>query len=295
MTNPASSAPRPSVLHLPHGPWTTVLDCLASHFAAIDRATWLDRMQRGRVLDSEGQPLTPEHPYREGLRVQYFREVPAETPIPFTEQILHIDEHLVVADKPHWLPVTPSGSYVNETLLARLSKRLNNPNLVPLHRIDRLTAGLVLFSSNPASRAQYQALFANRQMHKAYEALAPALPQLSFPHTRCSRMVRGEPFFLSQEVAGEPNSETRLEVCEQLGELWRYRLFPVSGKKHQLRLHMAALGAPLCNDPWYPVVQPTAQDDYSQPLELLAKALWFIDPLSGEQRRFSSQLKLSPQ
>ncbi len=290
----ADNNPRPSILHLPRGPWLTVLDCLCSHFAQIDRVTWLARMQGGRVLDSQGLPLTPEHPYREGLRVQYFREVPAETPIPFTEQILHCDEHLVVVDKPHWLPVTPSGHYVNETLLARVSQRLNNPQLVPLHRIDRLTAGLVLFSCNPASRAQYQALFANRQMHKRYEALAPALPHLSFPHTRSSRIVRGEPFFLSQETGGDRNSETRIEVIAQHGEYWRYGLYPISGKKHQLRVHMAALGAPLCNDPWYPVVQQHDSDDYSRPLQLLAQALWFNDPLSGEQRRFTSQLTLQP-
>ena len=166
---------RASTLHLPAGPWSTVLDCLCARFPAIPRETWLQRLARGRVLDAEGKPLDASTPHREGLRVHYFREVEAETPIPFEERILHVDEHLVVADKPHFLPVTPSGQYVEQTLLARLARRLDNPLLVPLHRIDRPTAGLVLFSANPASRAAYQALFRERRMHKRYEAIAPPL------------------------------------------------------------------------------------------------------------------------
>ena len=143
---------RPSTLHLPQGDWPTVLDCLCERFPAIDRATWLDRMARGRVLDADMQPIDAARPYRVGMRVHYFREVPNETPVPFEERILHVDEHLVVADKPHFLSVMPAGEYVNETLLARLCKRLGNADLVPIHRIDRLTAGLVLFSANREPR-----------------------------------------------------------------------------------------------------------------------------------------------
>ncbi|MNM82319.1 Ribosomal large subunit pseudouridine synthase A [compost metagenome] len=218
-----------------------------------------------------------------------------ETPIPFVESILHVDEHLVVADKPHFLPVTPSGQYVEETLLARLAKRLGNPLLVPLHRIDRLTAGLVLFSANPASRPAYQALFRERRIHKHYEAIAPALPTLEFPHIRRTRMVDGDPFILMQEVEGAPNSETRIDVLERRGDLWRYDLRPVTGKRHQLRVHMAALGAGLCNDPLYPVLLSRKEreaEDYSRPLKLLARGLEFSDPLSGELRKFESELQL---
>src|SRR5690606_27648896 len=208
----------------------------------------LDRMARGRVLDARQQPIGPQHAYRVGLRIHYFREVPNETPVPFQERILHLDEHLLVADKPHFLSVMPAGEYVEETLLARLCKR----DLVPIHRIDRLTAGLVLFSVNPQSRGAYQALFRERAIHKRYEAICPALPHLQFPLRRQLRMVPGEPFFLMREGEGEPNSETRIEVLERRGEFWRYALFPVSGKKHQLRLHMASLGAGICGDPFYP-------------------------------------------
>ncbi|TWC32114.1 ribosomal large subunit pseudouridine synthase D [Pseudomonas sp. SJZ079] len=285
---------RPSTLHLPPGQWTTVLDCLAAHFPAIGREVWLQRMTRGKVLDADGVPLGPQHVYRAGLRVHYFREVAAETPIPFVESILHVDEHLLVADKPHFLPVMPAGEYVEQTLQARLVKRLGNADLVPLHRIDRHTAGLVLFSTNPQSRGQYQALFRQRQMVKRYEALAPALPGVEFPLLRATRLVAGEPFFRMQEAAGEANTETRIEVAERLGELWRYALYPVTGKKHQLRVHLAALGAPICNDPFYPEVSDAADavDDYTRPLKLLAQALAFSDPLSGEQRRFESRLSL---
>jgi tRNA pseudouridine32 synthase/23S rRNA pseudouridine746 synthase len=283
---------KPSILHLPRGPWATVLECLCAHFPAISAQTWLERMQRGRVLDVQGQPLDSNHPYREGLRIHYFREVAAETPIPFTESLLHVDQHLVVADKPHFLPVTPSGGYVEETLLARLIRRLDNPDLVPLHRIDRLTAGLVLFSADPASRGHYQALFRERQIDKLYQAIAAPLPALQLPHVHRSRMVAGEPFFRMQEVPGEANSETHIALAEDLGTHWRYALQPVSGRKHQLRLHMASLGAPICNDPFYPVALPSGPDDYDRPLQLLAQRLQFRDPLDGRLQRFESQLQL---
>ncbi|HWV08772.1 MAG TPA: RluA family pseudouridine synthase [Pseudomonas sp.] len=286
---------RPSTLHLPQGQWDTVLDCLCAHFPAIDREVWLSRMARGRVLDAGGQPIGPDAPYQVGLRVHYFREVPAETPIPFTESVLYVDEHLLVADKPHFLPVMPAGEYVEQTLQARLAKRLGNDDLVPLHRIDRHTAGLVLFSTHRASRGAYQALFRERLMDKRYEALAPALPGLAFPLTRATRFEAGEPFFRMQEVPGVANTETRVEVAEKLGDLWRYALYPVTGKKHQLRVHMAALGAPICNDPFYPEVSDAADapDDYSKPLKLLAHSLRFIDPVTGAERYFESQLSLT--
>ncbi|GAB2543911.1 pseudouridine synthase [Rhodanobacter koreensis] len=283
---------RASTVHLPPGGWTTVLDSLCAHFARISREQWLDRMARERVLDGQGRVVTPHTPYREGLRIHYYREVADEVPIPFFETVLHVDEHLVVADKPHFLPVTPAGGFVEQTLLQRLIHRLGNPDLVPLHRIDRATAGLVLFSAKRSSRATYQALFRERRIEKHYEALAPALPALEFPLVRHSRIVAGEPFFRMREIDGEPNSETRIEVVERGGEHWRYALHPVTGRKHQLRVHMAALGAPIAGDTLYPVLEERSADDYRHPLKLLAYGLAFVDPLSGEPRRFESRLSL---
>lgn len=281
-----------STLYLPPGSWSTVLDCLCDHFSTISREQWLDRIARGRVLDGQGQPVGIDLVYREGLRIHYFREVPGEKVIPVQESILFADEHLVVADKPHFLPVTPAGEYVEQTLLRRLIRRLDNPHLVPLHRIDRHTAGLVLFSANPHSRSAYQSLFPTRQIEKRYEAIARALPQHDFPLVHKSRLVEGEPFFRMQEGAGVSNTETAVEVREKNGELWRYGLYPVTGKKHQLRVHMSALGAGICNDPFYPQVLKDAQDDYARPLKLLAQGLRFLDPLTGQEREFESRIRL---
>ncbi|MDY7560490.1 pseudouridine synthase [Pseudomonas sp. 10B1] len=281
-----------STLYLPAGPWGTVLECLCAHFSAISHEQWLDRIARGRVLDANGLPISLALSYKEGLRIHYFREVLNETPIPVLENILYADEHLVVADKPHFLPVTPAGEYVEQTLLRRLIRRLDNPNLVPLHRIDRHTAGLVLFSANKNSRSAYQSLFPTRQINKRYEAIARALPEVEFPQVHTSRLVAAEPFFRMREAEGTSNTETRIEVSERNGEFWRYGLYPVTGKKHQLRVHMAALGAPICNDPFYPEVVKTVEDDFNQPLKLLAQGLRFIDPLSGDIRFFETGIEL---
>lgn len=268
-----------------------MLDCLSARFPAIGRERWLDRMARGRVVDGDNRPLVADAPYRAGMCVRYFREVPAEMPIPFTETVLHVDEHLVVVDKPHFLPVTPAGGFVEETLLARMVRRFDNSALVPLHRIDRLTAGLVLFSANPDSRAAYQGLFRERLIEKRYEAFAQGLPGTVFPIVRRSRIVTGEPFFRMREVDGDPNSETRIDVIERGDTFWRYALAPVTGRKHQLRVHMAALGAAIAGDPLYPVLGDQ-NDDYTHPLQLLAKSLSFADPLDGRPRYLQSGLQL---
>lgn len=293
---PADDAPRgapgagvaASTVHLPRGDWPTVLDFLCARFPAIPRAQWRDRFARGRVRDADDRPMDVRRAFRAGLCVRYFREVDGETRIPFAERVLHVDGDLVVADKPHFLPVAPGGRFVEETLLARLVRRLGNPDLVPLHRIDRATAGLVLFSANPATRAAYHALFRERRIAKTYQALAPPLPGRSFPCVRRTRLVRGEPFFRMRESDGVPNSETRIDVLERGTTIWRYALQPVTGRKHQLRVHMAALGAPLLGDRWYPELRDEAGDDAAWPLQLLAWRVAFRDPLDGTPRTFRS-------
>lgn len=282
-----------SRLQLAPGPWATVLDGLCARFPGIPRDRWLDRFARCRVLDARGIALAPDAPYRTGAEVYYYREVPAEPAIAAAESVLHADAHLVVVDKPHGLPVTPAGAYVAETLLGRLIRRLGNPHLVPLHRIDRETAGLVLFSACADSRARYHALFRDRSIAKGYEALARPLPALAFPHLHRSRLVRGEPFFRMREVAGDPNSESRIDVRERGGTAWRYALEPVTGRKHQLRVHMAALGAPILNDDCYPALRDDMAAGAEGPLQLIAKTLAFVDPVDGTQRRYESRFALA--
>jgi tRNA pseudouridine32 synthase/23S rRNA pseudouridine746 synthase len=297
--HPATTRPgletRANTVHLPPGTWATVLDALCARFSHIGRTQWVERITRGRVLDEHGVAITLDAPYRAGLCIHYYREVADETPIPFVESVLHVDEHILVADKPHFLPVAPAGAFVEQTLLRRLIRRTGNPDLAPLHRIDRLTAGLVLFSTNPASRATYQALFRMRQIRKHYLAWAPALPALRFPLVHASRIVAGEPFFRMCEVAGAPNSTTGIDIVERDADEWCYALHPDTGRKHQLRLHMAALGAPIANDPWYPRLLPQAADDHDRPLQLLAQRLSFVDPVTGLPRQFESRLTLQHQ
>ncbi|MEN1971334.1 pseudouridine synthase [Luteimonas sp. MJ204] len=288
MSRPVRNGIPASRLQLPPGPWATVLDALCARFPAIDRDTWRQRFARGMVLDADGRPLGAGAACRPGAEVHYFREVADEAPIPFRESVIYADEHLVVADKPHFLPVAPTGAYVRETLLTRLVERLENPDLVPLHRIDRDTAGLVLFSARRDSRARYQALFRERRIDKDYLALAPPLPGLAFPHVHRSRLERGEPFFRMREAPGEANSETHIDVVERGAAAWCYRLQPVTGRKHQLRVHMAALGAPILNDPFYPQLLERGADDPARALQLFAHALEFDDPIDGSPRRYVS-------
>ena len=281
-----------SHVQLPVGDWPTVLTFLQAHFPGVDADTWRRRMNEGLVLDASGQALGPDTAYRVGADVYYYRDLPPETPIPFEAEVLHQDAHLLVADKPHFLPVTPTGRYVQQCLLVRLKRQLGLPHLVPLHRIDRGTAGIVVFSVNPESRSRYQSLFPQRAAQKHYEALAPTLPPQDWPQRRCSRLEKGRPFFRMQEVAGPANTETRIEVLESRGAQSLYGLQPVTGKTHQLRVHMAALGAPIIGDRYYPELLPQAEDDYSQPLRLLARAIRFDDPLTGESRLFESTRRL---
>lgn len=290
---PTRNGVSPSCVGLPAGHWPTITDFLLERFPAIAREVWLQRMQDGLVVDEFGAVVTPARAYRGHMRLYYYRALDDEPRIPFEETLLYQDAHLVVADKPHFLPVTPSGPYLQETLLVRLKNRLGIDSLIPIHRIDRETAGLVLFSVQPAERDAYQALFRHRSVSKHYEAIAPWQQGLSFPLTRQSRIVEDEPFFRQLEVPGEPNSETCIDVLETKGDKARYALSPVTGKKHQLRVHMNALGLPIDNDRMYPPVNPTPADDYSLPLQLLAKSIAFTDPVTGQARRFQSSFSLS--
>ncbi|MEN9358556.1 MAG: hypothetical protein RL095_91 [Verrucomicrobiota bacterium] len=282
-----------SRLRLPDAACGRLGDFLCLRFPQIDPEIWRHRLDSGKVLDDEGQPLRWHSSCRPASLVFYYREPPSEKPVPFEEEIVHLDEHLLIADKPHFLPVIPSGRFLRETLLVRLRQKTGLADLTPVHRIDRDTAGLVIFSVRPESRGLYTALFQRRAIVKIYQALAPWRAELQQPRLHRSLMVEGSPFFRMQEIPGEPNSCTLVSILERRGDLALYQLQPESGRKHQLRLHMASLGAGIVNDPYYPVMRAEpAPDDFSAPLQLLAQSLSFRDPLSGCERSFTSRRSL---
>lgn len=283
-----------SCVALPEGPWPTIAACLAHRFPAIAPSVWAARIEAGEVVDEHGSRITPTRPHQPRLRVYYYRSVPNEPRVPFDEVVLFQDEHLVVADKPHFLSVTPSGRYLQETLLVRLKRKLGIDTLAPVHRIDRETAGLVLFSVDVATRGRYASLFAQRAVQKQYECIAPRRSHLALPMTYRSRLADDPAHFMRVcEIPGEPNAQTCIEMLAAQGDLARYRLRPLTGRRHQLRVHCAALGIPILGDRIYPVLLPAETDDQARPMQLLAQSLDFIDPISGEPRCFRSQRRLT--
>ena len=251
------------------------------------------------MVSESGEVLSESTAYHAGEIIYYYREISrADEPrIPFDEKILAVDEHLIVVDKPHFLPVIPSGRFLRETLLTRLRlnpqlQHLNVADITPIHRLDKDTAGVMLFSHNRHSRGAYQTLFQQRLVRKVYEAIAPTRTDLDYPIRVQSRLVRGEQFYLTQEVEGEANSDTLIELIQEQGAFSLYRLHPKTGKKHQLRVHMLGLGMPLLNDGLYPIAQPMDVVHYDRPLKLLARSIGFIDPISGVEREFVSQQNL---
>jgi tRNA pseudouridine32 synthase / 23S rRNA pseudouridine746 synthase len=279
---------------LPDGPWPTIGEFLIQRFPGVSAGIWAARIEAGEVIDADGMPVDIQRVYQPQTRIYYYRAIEAEPRIPFEETVLFQDEYIVVADKPHFLPVIPSGRYLQETLLVRLKRKLGIDTLAPIHRIDRETAGLVIFTIQPSTRRSYQDLFLQKSVHKKYEAIAPWRPELNLPLTYRSRLEdHGEHFMQVREIDGEPNAETRIELIEVQGASARYCLSPITGRKHQLRAHCAALGIPIYHDLIYPKLFPENSDDHAKPLQLLAKSIAFRDPLSGEQRSFTSKRSLT--
>lgn len=278
---------------VPVGAWATALDFFDWRFDKVARSDWVDRFANGDVVAEDGTVVRADSLLRKGQRLYYFRAVPDEPHIPFQEHILYQDSDLLVVDKPHFLPVIPSGKYVRETLLVRLSQTLNSNALAPIHRIDRDTAGLVLFSLNPATRNAYAQMFRDHVVTKTYHAIARWNPSLPWPVQRHSRIAVGDHFMQQAEVDGTPNALTTIRPLLHNDAWAMYELKPVNGQRHQLRVHMNALGLPILNDGIYPHLTPEGSASFEQPLQLLAQAIAFTDPLSGQARHFESQLHLS--
>jgi tRNA pseudouridine32 synthase / 23S rRNA pseudouridine746 synthase len=279
-----------SRLVLPDGPWALLIDYLELRFKGQSRVVLLKRMAGADIAFEKGMPLKPEEPYRAHRKLFYTRQVGEETPVPFKETILFQDEHLLVADKPPFLTVIPAGKHLQETLLVRLRRSTGLDTLVPMHRIDRETSGLVMFTIQPGTRGRYQRMFETKEIKKIYEAIAARPRGLNFPIDYASYIEESAAFMQMHEVAGRaPNAYTRIECIEQQGELAKYRITPLTGKKHQIRIHFSSLGMPILNDRIYPTLQAPDSDDYSTPLQLVAKTLSFVDPITGESRFFESK------
>jgi tRNA pseudouridine32 synthase / 23S rRNA pseudouridine746 synthase len=301
---PSRAGVSASTVYLPADKrYGTMFEFFTQAFPKIDASIWQERFDQGLVVDQAGMAVSPSAAYVPKQHLFYYRHVESEPRIPFDEVVLYQDEHLVVVDKPHFLPVTPSGRYVQETLLVRLKNKLGLPELSPLHRLDRDTAGLVLFSVQVKERGAYQQMFHGRQVHKTYEAIASYCEDLVLPMTYESRLEDSDIYMQMHEVEGKPNSLTHIALQSILSarpsgvRLASYELKPVTGKRHQLRVHMNALGIPILNDGIYPTLTPEqlvmTEAEYAKPLQLLARRLEFVDPVTKAERIFKSSRTLT--
>ena len=283
------------------GRFPDVLAFLVARFPAV--ADWPDRLARGDVLDVTGRALTAASPCVLGDVLWYWRDPPPEPRVPFEIELLHRDEHLVVVDKPHFLPVIPGGRHLRETVLVRLRRQLGIETLAPMHRLDRETAGVLVFTVQPATRHAYHALLRERDVRKVYEAVAPWRADLALPLLARHRLEKpeGAGFMQVRVAGGDPNAETLVECVDRVAAPERglalYRLTPHTGYTHQLRVQMNALGLPIVGDRIYPRLwpepAPDAAPDWSNPLQLLAREIAFTDPGTGAARRYASRRRLA--
>ncbi len=274
-------------------PYPSILAFLMARFPQVSGATWQQRLDQGKVLNDDGVLIGAQTAYAPRQRLHYFREIEQEPLIPFTETIPFQNDEILVACKPHFLPVIPGGPYINECLLNRLQQKTGNPELVPINRIDRETAGLVLFSVKKENRGLYHDLFMHGRVEKTYQAIGQyrqAQPQRQWLVE--NRIERGTPWFRMKTVAGASNARTEIKLLEVRGASARFQLTPVTGKKHQLRLHLSGLGFGIVNDRYYPDLLPEGDDDFGKPLQLVAQALRFHDPITGRKMEFRSERRL---
>jgi tRNA pseudouridine32 synthase / 23S rRNA pseudouridine746 synthase len=243
------------------------------------------------VVEADGSSVDDTTVLPPGTSVYFYRELRDEVPVPFDIPVLYRDDDIVVVDKPHFLATMPRGRHVAQTALVRLRRELGLPELSPAHRLDRLTAGVLLFTARRELRGAYQTMFARGEVHKTYLASAAVNPGLVLPRVVRSRIIKRRGHLQAVEQPGGPNAETLVELIAPDGS---YRLTPRTGRTHQLRVHMTSLGIPIYGDPLYPNVIDVSDDDFSRPLQLLAHRIEFEDPLTGSRRQFVSSRGLHP-
>ncbi len=290
---PVRDGLNPTRLRLPaEGPWPTVVAYLREGFRG-EISGLEHKLDTGELVDETGAVIDEATPFTALGSVYLYRNPLPEKRVPFDIEILYDDDDLLVIDKPHFLATTPRGSFIVESATVRLRILYDLPELSPAHRLDRVTAGVLVFTKRREIRGAYQTLFAQRRVTKTYEAIAPFVARLNFPVTVTNRIMkyRGSP--RAEVEDGPANAETVIELLERRGDRGRYLLHPQTGKTHQLRLHLASLGIPIEGDSFYPDLLDTAIDDYSAPLQLLARSIAFLDPLSGQPRHFASTRSLS--
>ncbi|SFA57358.1 tRNA pseudouridine32 synthase / 23S rRNA pseudouridine746 synthase [Rhodococcoides kroppenstedtii] len=289
---PVRDGLNPTRIRMPDPPasYPTVVTYLKARFPD-DADALAAKIDAGEVVDARGTPITATTPLVPRADVWLHRDPPAEPEVPFALPVLHADRDLVVVDKPHFLATTPRGRFVVQSAVVRLRRELGNDELSPAHRLDRLTAGVLVFTARPDVRRAYQEMFAARAVTKVYEAVAPVG---DVPSLMRSRIVKTRESLQAREVPGEVNAETRVEIIDTAGDLALYRLRPTTGKTHQLRVHLASAGIPIVGDSLYPVPREVAVDDYRDPLRLLARSIAFDDPITGAPRRFESARTLPP-
>lgn len=243
----------------------------------------------GEVVDADGVVVTATTVLPPGAFVYLYRDLPVEVEVPFDIPVLFRDDDLVVVDKPHFLATMPRGRHVAQTALVRLRRDLSLPELSPAHRLDRLTAGVLLFTTRRELRGAYQMLFAHGAVRKSYLAVSHGISSVELPTVLRSRIMKHRGILQAVQEPGEVNAVTEVESLG--GD--RYRLTPRTGRTHQLRLHMSSIGLPISGDPLYPSIIDVPADDFGTPLQLLAHRLEFDDPITGAVRTFDSNRTLS--
>lgn len=290
---PVKDGVAPSRIYLPRETWPDLLSFLLNKFPHMDPDMIRKRLRKGDMVDAQGKAFMLDSPFTPDAWLWYYREVPVETVVPFDIDILYQDELLIAIDKPHFMASIPGGRHLHQTALVRLRDQLGNPHINPIHRLDRDTAGVLVFCADRNRRGVYQTLFQTRSVHKIYEAVAPWRAGLTFPLSRESLIRRSGQVFVMHEIDGPPNSCTHIDLLAHNDTHGHYRLEPVTGKKHQLRVHMNALGIPICNDEYYPKLKPLRTDEtFTDPLQLLARSMQFTDPVTGVERYFESRRQL---